>query len=620
MIDEHKDSKCRIFFCYRHLGSETAKYMKAYLKEIPDKSYGRVWYSDDENVGNYNLDIPNLIGHAEIFVFFLAKGFTDYFLTPEGKVNFDGYDGNPGCITVKEIIEIEKQRQNRNVVILTVNIDGYVLSDEDLNNIKCVFEDAGILKEDSIDFYRNLNINNYSRRQTDISFFVNRIMQGLEERKIIDKQSDVDEDKLTSGITLIEEDEYINVFQALIKEAKYPIVKFFGYTGEVLSADLLTYLSRYSLNIDLRILQRNYVIEEIDEKNHNEKLSPGIRPWNKSKAIKQMCHEVWNYSLKRTIRYYSHQPILKGCLFCNDSGRAIIGFVNFQRYEPSPSTGGSVFKSVPSDMLMIKPENNVHVEILLDRLNSQFEYEWSHSLSQDEMKRYVHKKESDDSFAKTLIIDFDRTLYYLYRDTSLLTDLAKRICDYYSEYIDVPIEFYNLDGYHSWHKLHRLVNENIDYEDAFDINNNAEKLVTDFEFEVMEKTSFLDEIDVTIKKLHEKGVELFIVSSNSTKMIKAALTKLGIENCFVQIMGRPIPFDPDKIKPSPYPIEKALTKTKNEKSKCWYVGDDLVDVDSAKACGITMLGVASGRYSKEELSKRGADKVIDDFKDILKLM
>ena len=103
-------------------------------------------------------------------------------------------------------------------------------------------------------------------------------------------------------------------------------------------------------------------------------------------------------------------------------------------------------------------------------------------------------------------------------------------------------------------------------------------------------------------------------------MIKAALTKLGIENCFVQIMGRPIPFDPDKIKPSPYPIEKALTKTKNEKSKCWYVGDDLVDIDSAKACGITMLGVASGRYSKEELSKRGADKVIDDFKDILKLM
>ena len=27
-----------------------------------------------------------------------------------------------------------------------------------------------------------------------------------------------------------------------------------------------------------------------------------------------------------------------------------------------------------------------------------------------------------------------------------------------------------------------------------------------------------------------------------------------------------------------------------------------------------MLGVASGRYSKEELSQRGADKVIDDFK------
>ena len=620
MIDEHKDSKCRIFFCYRQMGSETAKYMKSYLKSIPDRSYGRVWYSDDENLGNYNLDIATLIGQADIFVLFLAEGFTEYFLTPEGNANIVGYGDNPACITAKEIIEIERQRQARNISILTVNIDGYTFNDTDMERLSKVFSDAGVLRDDSLAFYKNLNINHYSRRQTDISFFARRIMMGLEEKRIVEKAIEFDKAALSSGLSLIEEDEYRNYFQALIKEAAHPIVKFFGYTGEVLSSDLLTYLSRYSLNVELRILQRNYVIEELDEKEHNAKLPEGIRPWNKSKAIKQMCEEAWNYSLKRTIKYYSHQPILKGCLFCNSEGRAIIGFVNFQQWDPYPSTGGSVFKSVPSDMIMVNPENNTHMEVFLNRLNSQFEYEWEHALTQEEMKRYVHREEAKDSFAKTLIIDFDRTLFYLYRDTTLLTDLAKIICDYYSDYIDVPAEFYNIDGYHAWHRLHRITADTMDYEEAFDINNTAEKKVTEFELEVMEKTSFLEGASDAIRELHKMGVELFIVSSNSTKMIKAALKREGIEDCFAQIMGRPIPFDPDKIKPSPYPIEVALKKTKSDKNRCWYAGDDVVDVDSAKACGITALGVASGRYSRDELTERGADKVIDNFKDILSLV
>lgn len=620
MIDQHKDSKCRIFFCYRQSGSETAKYMKSYLKSVPDKSYGRVWYSDDENVGNYNLDIPVLIGQSDIFVLFLAEGFTDYFLTPNGNANISGYDNLPACITVKEIIEIERQRQSRNISILTVNIDGYTLNETDIARLEKVFEDVGVLREDSIGFYKNLNINHYSRRQTDITFFARRIMMGLEEKRIIEKPLDLEKESLSSGLSLIEENDYRNYFQALIKEAAYPIVKFFGYTGEVLSSDLLTYLSRYSLNVELRILQRNYVVEELDEQNHNSKLPQGIRPWNKSKAIKQMCEETWHYSLKRTIKYYSHQPILKGCIFCNHEGRAIIGFANFQRWEPLPSSGGSVFKSVPSDMIMINPENNTHLEILLDRLNSQFEYEWEHSLTQEEMKKYVHNSETKNSFVKTLIIDFDRTLYYLYRDTSLLTDLAIIICDYYSEYVDVPASFYELDGYFAWHKLHRIICDNYDYEEAFDINNTAEKKVTEFELSVMEKTEFLSGVPDAIKNLHQSGIELFIVSSNSTKIIRSALKREGIEDCFSQIMGRPLPFDPDKIKPSPYPIETALKKTKSDKSQCWYVGDDIVDIDSAKACGVFSLGVASGRYTNDELTKHGADKVIENFKDILSLI
>ncbi len=622
MIDEHKDSICRIFFCYRAAGSETAKNIKSYLKSIKNKEYGRVWYSDDENVGNFSIDIIPLISQAEIFVLFLAPGFTDYFLTPNGDLNLTGYNQMPSCITVREICEIEKQRQKRNITILTVNIDQYAFSDHDLQILEEVFRQANILRDDTIKFYKDLNRNIYLRRQTDLPSFTNRLMNGLEEKQVI--KADTNQERITDFyfLTIISEEKYQEYFQSLFKQEKYPIIKFFGYTGEVLSSDLLSYSNRYSLDIELRILQRNYIIEEKDESQHNAKLPKGIRPWNKAKAIKQMCFESWNFSLKRTIKYYSHQPFLKGCLFCNDSGRAIIGMINFQKWEPLPLSGGSVFKSVPSDMLLINSNGGKEYEAFLERINSQFEYEWAHALTQQEMKQY---KETGDEVMKkekpsTIILDFDRTLVYLYRNEQLLFDLAKIICNYYSNYLSIDPSLYTIDGYKAWYYLHQLTCNNYEYEDAFEINNKAEQLVTDFESHVIDNTNFLENVIETLNKLHQDGFELMIVSSNSSKIIKKALNREGILSFFSQVMGRPIPFDPSKIKPSAYPIEQALIKTTSEKHKVWYVGDDIVDIDSAKACDIISVGVASGKYSLEQLEKHEATYVIKQLSDIYNLL
>ena len=622
MIDEHKDSVCRIFLCYRESGSETAKNLKSFLKNVQDKDYGRVWYSDDENVGNFNLDIGAKIGQASIFILFLHKGFTDYFLAPDGKVNTEGYGEYGPCITVKEIIEIEKQRQRRDINVLTANINQYFFTEEDLDILKKVFEASGLLRDDTIDFYRNLNRNVYIRRQSDFEEFAKRLVKGLEEKNIIPQEKEKSSSKLGETVSIIDESSYREYFQALIKEAKYPIVKFFGYTGEVLSSDLLTYIARYSLNIELRILQRNFVIEEKDEKIHNAKLPEGIRPWSKSKAIKQMCYEKWEYSLKRTIKYYSHQPILKGTLFCNANGRAILGFINFQKWEEMPSSGGSVFKSVPSDMLLLNSQNNSRAEILLERVNSQFEYEWSHALSAEEMKNYSENGgiEQKKNKPKAMFIDFDRTLTYLYKDTDLLLELAQKMCEYYEEFTDVPADFYELDGYHAWHGLHRKVREEYDEDEAFDINNAAEKIVTKFETEVADRTPLFDGAIETLRKLNALGIDLVIISSNSSKVIKRVCEREGIIDMFKKIIGRPIPFNPDLIKPSPYSLEQGLRLTKAERSDVWFIGDDIVDIDSAKACKIIPVGVASGKYTKEALENRGAKYTLDSITDILSII
>lgn len=220
---------------------------------------------------------------------------------------------------------------------------------------------------------------------------------------------------------------------------------------------------------------------------------------------------------------------------------------------------------------------------------------------------------------EVLILDFDRTLAYLYRDEQLLLDLAKIICDYYSGFLNMDSELYAMDGYKAWYRLHRVVDQQYAREEALRINGQAEELVTAFEVRVVEKTPFFEAVVETLEGLHKAGMELMIVSSNASSVIKEALKREGILSCFSHVMGRPIPFDPDRIKPSPYPIQQAIEKTAASKEGIWYAGDDLVDVRAAKACGITSVGVASGKYSADQLKEQGADYTISGLSDIAAL-
>lgn len=628
MIDEHSDSKCRMFLCYREAGAETAKSFKYYLKKRSDANYGRVWYSDDEIIGNFKKDVPIVIPQCDYYFIFVTKDFTKGFLTDKGDNNVSGYvkDGvkYTECITLQEFLEIEKQRQSRNVSIITVNIDD---ADMDFNVLETVLKNAGILRKDSIEFYKNLNRNIYVKRQADFDAFAKRLARGLELKEMIginpplaSEENNVYSNRIGGDIKIIDEHQYQDLFSALIKKGEYPIVDFFGYTGQVLSSDLLHYSDRYSINLTLRILQRNFVIEEKEERKHNDSIAgTGLRPWDKAASIKKMCYEEWPYSMKRIIKYYSHQPILKGTLFCTEQKRPVIGFVNFQKWEKTPLSGGSEFKSVPSDMIFIDARNNKANEVLLERLGSQFEYEWEHALSQEEMKNY--KEETSGNTKKiekpdVIITDFDRTLIYLYRDITLLTKLAKIISDFYSDYIEVDDSFYFKDGYYSWHELHQKADDELPEEQSADINKRAEELVTRFEREVVANLPLFDGIKETVNKLSNAGIRMSIVSSNSSDVIEEVLIKNSLDKNFEKVEGRDIPFNPLRVKPSPYQLNKCITGMNVKGKNIWYTGDDVVDMKAAKRANVVAVGIASGKYSEKALYDAGADICFKSFNDI----
>ena len=163
----------QLFLCYRRAGAQTAKLFRFYMNRNHPEV--RVWCSDLEREGNFTLDVPGLIKRSYGAVIFLSKDFTKGFLDREGRINAnnrrDTYDEE--CVTVQEIIEIEKALQKRKGFELhIVNLDGAVLGRKDQKTLEAVFRQAGILRQDSITHFAQRNYNPFdTAREHEEQFF-----------------------------------------------------------------------------------------------------------------------------------------------------------------------------------------------------------------------------------------------------------------------------------------------------------------------------------------------------------------------------------------------------------------------------------------------------------------
>lgn len=218
-----------------------------------------------------------------------------------------------------------------------------------------------------------------------------------------------------------------------------------------------------------------------------------------------------------------------------------------------------------------------------------------------------------------ILLDFDRTLAYLYEDRKLLCKLTEMMRGYYGAYFELPEDAKEAgkDGYFVWHQLHRLAEQLFDREAAQEINASAEKQVAEFELAIIKEKGLMEGMDAAIRSLSEGGIRLGMVSSNAQEVLEYALQEAGIRNCFAYVAGRELPFHPEQLKPSPHPIRKALEALHTEPSEqVWYVGDDLVDLQAAQSSGVVPVGVATGRYTKEQLAAHGAAYVFESVREV----
>jgi phosphoglycolate phosphatase len=120
--------------------------------------------------------------------------------------------------------------------------------------------------------------------------------------------------------------------------------------------------------------------------------------------------------------------------------------------------------------------------------------------------------------------------------------------------------------------------------------------------------------ETTLQQLGEAGVTLGLVSG---AMEGAARTKLGPCNLNRYFLFGAYGSDsPDRAELTKMAIEKASRLHADlTPSQVFVVGDTPHDLDAAKAAGAVSVGVASGHFSKDELSAAGGDHVLGSLEE-----
>ena len=120
----------------------------------------------------------------------------------------------------------------------------------------------------------------------------------------------------------------------------------------------------------------------------------------------------------------------------------------------------------------------------------------------------------------------------------------------------------------------------------------------------------------TLRELHQEGLALTVASSRRSPSLMQLLTEMKVKELFSLIVSV---LDVENAKPAPDMVLKILKDTSSEPARTLVVGDTSFDIEMGRTAGCHTCGVTYGNGTVPELQAAGADYLIDDFRDLLKL-
>ena len=131
-----------------------------------------------------------------------------------------------------------------------------------------------------------------------------------------------------------------------------------------------------------------------------------------------------------------------------------------------------------------------------------------------------------------------------------------------------------------------------------------------------EGTRLLPGVASTIETLAGRGYAMGVTSNKPAYFTRDILIALGLASTFGAIYGPEMVTHP---KPHPEMIHRALAELRSHPDESAYVGDMLIDVETARRAGLPVYVIASGGQSREELEKARPDLLLSRFEELLEV-
>jgi len=134
---------------------------------------------------------------------------------------------------------------------------------------------------------------------------------------------------------------------------------------------------------------------------------------------------------------------------------------------------------------------------------------------------------------------------------------------------------------------------------------------------VADLTFVFDAVPGVVEQLRRRDISLGIVSTKFRYRIEAVLKREDILKHFDVIVGGE---DVLRLKPDPEGLLAAIGKLKGRKESTLYVGDSLIDAETAKRAGVPFAAVISGVTAREAFSDYQVHAIIGNLSELIEVL
>jgi 2-phosphoglycolate phosphatase len=125
-----------------------------------------------------------------------------------------------------------------------------------------------------------------------------------------------------------------------------------------------------------------------------------------------------------------------------------------------------------------------------------------------------------------------------------------------------------------------------------------------------------DGVPAMLAGLREYGLRWGIVTNKAARFTNLLVPQIGLQDAACVISGDTTPHP----KPHPAPLLEAARRLSLAPQDCWYVGDDLRDIQAGKAAGMPTIAAAWGYCGDTEPAAWGAEAQVNSPLDLLRLI